>query len=41
MKHEILKLLSSNARYTAEQLAVMLGKDEKEIKKEIEQLEKE
>ena len=41
MKHDILKLLSSNARYTAEQLAVMLGKDEKEIKKEIEQLEKE
>ncbi len=41
MKHEILKLLSKNARYTAEQLATMLGAEEAEIKNEIEALEKE
>ncbi len=40
MKSELLKLLSRNARYTTEQLATMLGKDEKEVKAEIEQLEK-
>lgn len=40
MKSELLKLLSRNARYTTEQLATMLGKDEKEVKTEIEQLEK-
>lgn len=40
MKSEILKLLSRNARYTTEQLATMLGKDEKDVKNEIEQLEK-
>ena len=40
MKSELLKLLSRNARYTTEQLATMLGKDQKEVKAEIEQLEK-
>ena len=40
MKSELLKLLSRNARYTTEQLATMLGKDKKEVKAEIEQLEK-
>lgn len=40
MTHEILKLLSSNARYTAQQLAAMLGKEEREIKEEIARLEK-
>lgn len=40
MKSELLKLLSRNARYTTEQLATMLGKDEKEVKNEIEELEK-
>lgn len=41
MTHEILKLLSSNARYTVQQLAAMLGKEEREIKEEIARLEKE
>ncbi len=40
MKHEILKLLSKNARYTAEQLATMLGKTEAEVKSQMENLEK-
>lgn len=40
MRYEILKLLSKNARYTTEQIATMLGKDESEVKNEIEQLEK-
>ncbi len=40
MKHKILKLLSRNAHYTTEQLATMLGKGEKEVKDEIEALEK-
>ena len=40
MKSELLKLLCRNARYTNEELAVMLGSDEKSVAKEIEQLEK-
>lgn len=40
MKYEILKLLARNAKYTAEDIAVMLGADEEEVKKEIKQLEK-
>ncbi len=41
MKSELLRLLCRNARYTTEELAVMLGKDEKEVAAEIEALEKE
>lgn len=40
MRYEILKLLSKNARYTTEQLATMLDIEEGQVKKEIEQLEK-
>lgn len=40
MKSEILKLLCRNARYTTEELAAMVGKTEKEVKQEVEQLEK-
>lgn len=40
MKNELLKLLSRNARYTVEQLAVMLGVTEDEVKAEMETLEK-
>ena len=40
MKSELLKLLSRNARYTSEQLAVMLGKTEDEINAEISKLER-
>ena len=40
MKYEILKLLARNAKYTAEDIAVMLGADEEEVKNEIKQLEK-
>ena len=39
MKYEILKLLARNAKYTAEDIAVMLGAEEAEVKKEIKQLE--
>lgn len=41
MKSELLKLLCRNARYSISDLATMLGKDEKEIIAEIENLEKE
>ena len=40
MKYEILKLLARNAKYTAEDIAVMLGEDEKTVESEIKQLEK-
>ncbi len=40
MKYEVLKLLSKNARYTPEQIAIMIGATESEVKAEIEQLEK-
>lgn len=40
MKQEILKLLSQNAKYTAEDIAVMLGKETAEIEEEIARLEK-
>ncbi len=40
MKSELLKLLSKNARYTNEQLAVMLGKTEAEVEAEIKEYEK-
>ena len=41
MKTELLKLLCRNARYTDEELAVMLGSDEKTVRETIEELEKE
>ena len=41
MKSELLKLLCRNARYTNEELAIMLDSDEKTIAKTIEKLEKE
>ena len=40
MKYEILKLLARNAKYTAEDIAVMLGEDEKTVESEIKQLER-
>ncbi len=40
MKYEILKLLARNAKYTNEELAVMLDIDEKEVADSINQLEK-
>ena len=40
MKNEILKLLAKNARYTNEQIAVMLGITEKEVEDNIKELEK-
>ncbi len=40
MKSDLLKLLYRNARYTTEQLAVMLGKTEEEVVEEIKELEK-
>lgn len=39
MKKKLLKLLSKNAKYTAEELAVMAGADEKEIEETIHELE--
>ena len=41
MKRELLKLLSRNARYTAEELADMMGRSEEEVKNEMKALEKE
>ena len=41
MKTELLKLLSRNPRYTVSQLGDMLGASEKEVKKQIKDLEKE
>ena len=40
MKHELLKLLSENARRSDKDLATMLGVTEDEIKAEIKSLEK-
>ena len=40
MKYEILKLLARNAKYTNEELAVMLNIDEKAVAEDIKQLEK-
>lgn len=40
MKAEILKLLSRNAQYCPKDLATMLGTDERSVKAEIEELEK-
>ena len=40
MKSELLKLLSRNARYTTEQLSVMLNVTEDEVKAEIKELER-
>ena len=40
MKYEILKLLARNAKYTAKDIAVMLGSDEKTVQNEIAALEK-
>ena len=39
MEYEILKLLSSNARYTADDIATMLGADVKEVENTIKKLE--
>lgn len=40
MEYEILKLLSSNARYTADDIATMLGRDVNEVENTIKKLEK-
>ena len=40
MKNELLKLLSQNARYTVEQLAVMLAADPQAVAAEIDALQK-
>ena len=40
MKYEVLKLLVKNAKYTPEDIAVMLGIAEDDVKKYIEELEK-
>lgn len=40
MKYEILKLLARNAKYTAEEIAVMLGVEASAVEDEIKQLEK-
>lgn len=40
MKNELLKLLATNARYTVEQLAVMLASTAEAVAAEIDQLEK-
>ncbi len=40
MKYEILKLLARNARYSLEEIATMLDSNAEEIKKNIEELEK-
>ena len=40
MKYEILKLLANNAKYTASEIATMLGADEKEVSNTIKELEK-
>ena len=41
MRNELLKLLSTNARYTVEQLAVMLAADTQAVAAEIDALERE
>lgn len=40
MNIKLLKLLSANARYNASELAVMLGMEENEVKKEIEEMQR-
>lgn len=40
MKYEILKLLARNAKYTNEEIAIMLDIDEKEVRDSIKELEK-
>ena len=40
MKYEILKLLSNNAKYTAAEIATMLGASEAEVENNINELEK-
>ena len=40
MRNEILKLLSTNARYTIEQLAIMLAATPEDVASEIDELEK-
>ena len=40
MKYDLLKLLARNAKYTAKDIAVMLGSDEKTVQNEIAALEK-
>ena len=40
MKYEILKLLSRNARYTADEIATMLDIDAKEVETAIKEMEK-
>ena len=40
MKYEILKLLARNARYTHEEIAVMLGADKRQVESAIDELEK-
>lgn len=41
MKYEVLKLLSQNAKYTPEDIATMLGIEEKQVVEFIKELEKE
>ena len=40
MNIKLLKLLSANARYETSELAVMLGMEENEVKKEIEEMQR-
>ena len=40
MKYEVLKLLAKNAKYTSEDIAIMLGIDEKQVDEIIKELEK-
>ena len=40
-REEILRLLEANARYTAKDIAAMLGREEEEVKNEIEAMERE
>lgn len=40
MKYEILKLLARNARYTAEEMAIMLGAETSEVEQAVKELEK-
>ena len=39
MKNEILNLLENNSRLTAQDIAIMIGKDEIEVTKAIKELE--
>ena len=40
MKYEILKLLARNARYTAEEMAIMLGEETATVEQAVKELEK-